>query len=197
MILEIKPPSIIFLVSYSQYFEIFFFNKKAIRNAQVTIDFTRSFGNRGRTGEKWVKTPVFSEIRKTRASSSRKEAMARFQSVVFLGDPLCLSLSKGSLTFFFLTERLLIQADGFLNWLPCNFSLTASNRHFLDLSSCSSSFHAWRRIQGLLGSKSRKFGVMMYMFFLTITAVPHCLTATEVRGTSLPQAGRNCPMMVC
>ena len=61
-----------------------------------------------------MKTPVFSEIRKTRASSSRKEAMARFQSVVFLGDPLCLSLSKGSLTFLF-TERLLIQADGFLN----------------------------------------------------------------------------------
>ena len=51
MILEIKPPLIIFLVSCSQYFEIFF-NKKAIRNAQVTIDFTRSFGNRGRTGEK-------------------------------------------------------------------------------------------------------------------------------------------------
>ena len=48
-----------------------------------------------------MKTPVFSEIRKTRASSSRKEAMARFQSVLFLGDPLCLSLSKGSLTFLF------------------------------------------------------------------------------------------------
>ena len=74
-------------------------------------------------------------------------------------------------------------------------SLTASNRHFLDLSLCSSSFHARRKIQGLLGSKSRKFGVMRYMFFLTITPVPHCLTATYCSHSPQKSEAQACPKL--
>ena len=131
-----------------------------------------------------MKTPVFSEMRKTKGSFSRKEAMATFWSVLFLGDPLCLSLSKRTLIFLFFLQNIcwFKQMVCFLNWLPCNFSLTPSNRHFLDLSLCSSSFHVWRKIQWLLGSKSKEFGVMMYVFSLTFTTVSHishpCTAAT-------------------